>query len=91
MHFDINILLPNRHYGQVLIFDNMPTGLGYSQGVILDINYHLDCLVGMLWKVYKSLFGAPSTNILPLFFTLILLLLQIVSSGFPKFIDFLCT
>jgi hypothetical protein len=55
----------------------------------MDINYHLDCLADMLWKVYKSLFKAPSTNILPPFFTLILPLFQIViRSGFSDFINF---
>jgi hypothetical protein len=41
--------------------DTMPAGLGCSQGIVLDINYHLDCLVDMLWKVYKSFFLSPQT------------------------------
>lgn len=46
------MLLPNRqHKAKWLIIDDMPTGLGCSQGVYLDINCHLDLLVDLLRKV----------------------------------------
>lgn len=47
--------------------DNKPAGLGCSQGIILDINYHLDCLVDMLWKVYESFWGPKHQHLTTIF------------------------
>jgi hypothetical protein len=40
-----------QHRPKWLIFYDMPTGMGCSQGVDLDIISHLDMLADMLWKV----------------------------------------
>jgi hypothetical protein len=46
------LLLPAvQHRPKLLIFDDMPIGMGCSQGVDLDIISHLDMLADMLRKV----------------------------------------
>ena len=62
------ILLPDvQHKAKWLIFDDMSTGMGCSQGVDLDLSSHLDMLVDMLWKHHNMWLycGSTSPSVIP--------------------------